>query len=88
MIGTNKKDSQDTVDNMLADLEAGKIPEPRRRRPAIERCWRSAARARQLRTAGRRSTRPEVAGEPLGRPRVKFCDVEEMVEASAADRSG
>ena len=37
VIGTNKKDALDTVNALLADLEAGRIPEPRDPRPEASR---------------------------------------------------
>jgi ferredoxin--NADP+ reductase len=85
VIGTNKKDAQETVDNLLADLGADAVPDPplASDREAIEellseRCpdhvtfegWQLIDQAEQER------------GRPLGRPRVKFCRVDEMVEAS------
>jgi ferredoxin--NADP+ reductase len=95
VIGTNKKDAADTVNSILEDLAAGRIPEltADRRTPAGEAedvapievllderggdhvtymGWQAIDRAEQA------------AGEPHGRPRVKFCHVHEMVEASSA----
>ena len=91
VIGTNKRDAQDTVDSVFADLEAGRIPD---RRPAASAAedvppiedllaerggdhitylgWQAIDRAETA------------AGQPRGRPRVKFCSVEEMVEAARA----
>jgi ferredoxin--NADP+ reductase len=87
VIGTNKKDGQETIDNLFADLEAGRIPEPplasdrgatesllAERKPdhvTFER-WQAIDAAEVER------------GKPLGRPRVKFCTFEELVEASKA----
>jgi ferredoxin/flavodoxin---NADP+ reductase len=85
VIGTNKKDGQETVDNLFADLEAGVIPEPplagdreateallTERRPdhVTFEGWEAIDAAEVER------------GRPHGRPRVKFVRVEEMVEAS------
>ena len=87
MIGTNKKDSQETVNGLLADLAEGKLPEPElagdataietllaERKPdhVTYEGWQAIDAAEQA------------AGEPQGRPRVKFCRVEEMVEAAPA----
>jgi ferredoxin/flavodoxin---NADP+ reductase len=89
VIGTNKKDAQETVGGLFEDLEAGRLPEPPRADPdAIEELlherqpdhvsfegWRAIDRAEQER------------GEPQGRPRVKFCRIDEMVEvASSVER--
>ncbi|OLE37856.1 MAG: NADP oxidoreductase, partial [Actinobacteria bacterium 13_1_20CM_3_68_9] len=86
VIGTNKKDAQETVSNLLADVEAGRVPTEAADPAAVEALlaerapehvtyagWEAIDRAEQER------------GKPLGRPRVKFCSVEEMVEAA---RSG
>jgi ferredoxin--NADP+ reductase len=96
VIGTNKKDAADTVASIFADLETGRIPEQtaQTRTPGAEgedvagvvpiaellderggdhvtyMGWQAIDRAEQ------------VAGEPHGRPRVKFCRVHEMVEAA------
>jgi ferredoxin--NADP+ reductase len=96
VIGTNKKDALDTVNSIFEDLEEGRIPEPsaQTRTPGAEgedvagvipiaellderggdhvtyMGWQAIDRAEQA------------AGEPHGRPRVKFCRVHEMVEAA------
>jgi ferredoxin--NADP+ reductase len=85
VIGTNKKDAQETVDNIFADLESDVIPQPELAtdRDAVielltERSpdhvtfegWELIDRAEQE------------AGKPHGRPRVKFCRVDEMVEVA------
>jgi ferredoxin--NADP+ reductase len=84
VIGTNKKDAQETVDNIFADLEAGRIGSPSDPDAGSvleligERCpdcvtfsgWQAIDEAEQE------------AGRPHGRPRVKFCRVAEMVEVA------
>ena len=93
VIGTNKKDAQETVDAIFEDLEAGKIPEPsadpgtpgseaeevagidvllaERQPDAVSfQGWQAIDEAEKS------------AGEPQGRPRVKFCSIAEMVEAA------
>jgi ferredoxin--NADP+ reductase len=95
VIGTNKKDAQETVDAIFEDLESGRLPEPsgdpgtpgreaedvpgidvlvaERQPDAVSyRGWRAIDEAEQER------------GRPHGRPRIKFCSIEEMVEASRA----
>jgi len=86
VIGTNKRDAQETVDNLIADLHEGRVPEPSggadpgeieallaERQPAMVSYagW-------ELIDAAERA-----AGEPQGRPRVKFTRVAEMLEAAA-----
>ncbi|HEX6117525.1 MAG TPA: FAD-dependent oxidoreductase [Solirubrobacterales bacterium] len=85
VIGTNKKDAQETVDAIFEDLEAGRVPE---REPA-DRSIEELLSERQpdaVTFAGWQAIdeAEKSAGEPQGRPRVKFCSVAEMVEASRA----
>jgi len=86
VIGTNKKDAQETVANLLSDLHAGRML-PEAADPGaveswlVERVpdhvtysgWEAIDRAEQDR------------GKPLGRPRVKFVRTDEMLQAA---RSG
>jgi ferredoxin--NADP+ reductase len=86
VIGTNKKDAQETVDHLLADLEAGRLPADAADAAAIDG-W-LAERAPEHVTYGGWTAidRAECErGRPLGRPRVKFCRVDEMLEVA---RSG
>jgi ferredoxin--NADP+ reductase len=109
VIGTNKKDAQDTVDSLLADLEEGKIPEPGadRRTPGSEAEDVAPIGSEDVAPIDSEDVAPievllgergadhvtyvgwqsidaaEVAaGEPHGRPRVKFCRIEEMLDAA------
>jgi ferredoxin/flavodoxin---NADP+ reductase len=85
VIGTNKKDAQETVDNLIADASAGELPTPGQASDAdsiiqllSERTpdhvtfvgWQAIDVAEQER------------GKPLGRPRVKFVRVDEMLDAA------
>ena len=84
VIGTNKKDAQETVDHLVEDAAAERLPATGgRARTAIaellsERAphhvtfegWQGIDAAEQER------------GRPLGRPRVKFIRVDEMLEAA------
>ena len=86
VIGTNKKDSQETVESLFEDMEAGRLGEPsdpdpasiesllRERRPELVTFegWQAIDAAEQER------------GKPQGRPRVKFCSIDEMVEAASS----
>ena len=83
VIGTNKKDALETVQHLLADVEAGTLLDPADPEPgAVEELlaergvrfvsfedWQAIDEAE----VGR--------GEPHGRPRVKFVRVEEMLDA-------
>jgi ferredoxin--NADP+ reductase len=86
VIGTNKKDAQETVNLLLEDADDERLPEPERGTPeAIEELlrerqpdfvsyegWQAIDAAEQDR------------GKPQGRPRVKFTRIDEMLEAARA----
>jgi ferredoxin/flavodoxin---NADP+ reductase len=100
VIGTNKKDAQETVDAMLADLAAltssnGDRPSPEQGSLHLPANPDAAAVEALL-----RSRQPElvtysgweaidaherVLGEPVGRPRVKLTSIEELLRVAAAD---
>ena len=87
VIGTNKKDGQETVDTLFQDLEAGVIPDAPMAgdREATEALLNERKPDHVTFEGWQAIDAAEVAkGEPLGRPRVKFVDVDEMVEASKA----
>jgi ferredoxin--NADP+ reductase len=86
VIGTNKKDAQETVDRVLEDVEAGRVlaPDPTAedlealltaRHPGVVTYdgWKRIDEHEQQR------------GRPAGRPRVKLTRLGEMVEIAAAD---
>jgi ferredoxin--NADP+ reductase len=83
IIGTNKPDSVETVESLLADVKAGQLLAPQHpHRDALE----SLLKGRGIRVVTyadwQRLDRLEVArGEALGRPRLKFCTIEEMLAA-------
>jgi ferredoxin/flavodoxin---NADP+ reductase len=85
VIGTNKKDAQETVDNLIADAKAGRIPTPelatdpaaivellaeRQPEAVTYQGWEAIDAAERER------------GTPLGRPRVKFIRIPDMLEAA------
>jgi ferredoxin/flavodoxin---NADP+ reductase len=87
VIGTNKKDAQETVDNLFADLEAGKLPEAELAgdRGSIEALLSERKPDHVTFEGWQAIDAAEVeAGKPHGRPRVKLCRVDELVEASKA----
>jgi ferredoxin--NADP+ reductase len=86
VIGTNKKDAQDTVDSIFADLEAGELPEPALAADAgsTEALLAERKPDHVTFTGWEAIDAAEVArGEPQGRPRVKFCRTDEMLDAAA-----
>ena len=86
MIGTNKKDAQETVDNLLADLEAGRLGGDAADSAAVE-SWLAERAPEHVTYTGWEAidSAEQERGKPLGRPRVKFVRIEEMLEAA---RSG
>jgi ferredoxin--NADP+ reductase len=87
VIGTNKKDAQDTVSALLEDLAEGRVPEPAgdSSPEAVESLLGERAPNHVTFDGWREIDHAEVArGEPLGRPRVKFTTIEEMLEAARA----
>ena len=88
VIGTNKKDAQETVDAIFADLpRAERLPAARPEAPDAE-AVETLLRERQpelVSYAGWEAIdRHERAlGEPAGRPRVKVTSIEEMLRIAA-----
>lgn len=84
IIGTNKKDSQDTVDALLEDLAAGKLPQPAVDDPdAIlsvlgDRCPDRITYAHWEAI----DAHEQGLGEPHGRPRVKLVRREQLLDAA------
>jgi ferredoxin/flavodoxin---NADP+ reductase len=84
IIGTNKRDAQETVAALLEDLDAGRLNAPTapdrdslealliERQPDLVSYagWQAVDRAERE------------AGEPHGRPRVKLCSFDELLEAA------
>ena len=86
VIGTNKKDAQETVDNLLADVEAGRLDSEAADPAAVESWLAERAPEHVVYSGWEAIDRAErERGKPLGRPRVKFVRVDEMLEAA---RSG
>ena len=85
IIGTNKKCANDTIAQLVADLEAGKLPTPPKHDDDIAPLVAERA-PRHVDYAGwKRIDEHEVAlGEPQGRPRVKLVDVDEMLRVAHA----
>jgi ferredoxin/flavodoxin---NADP+ reductase len=84
IIGTNKRDAQETVGSVLEDLDAGRLGTPtdpdrdsmeallaERQPDAVSYAgWQAVDRIERE------------AGEPHGRPRIKLCSFEELLEAA------
>jgi ferredoxin--NADP+ reductase len=88
VIGTNKKDAHETVDSLLADLDAGSLLAPADPAPESVDVLLAERRPDHVTHAGWEAIdRAErAAGEPHERPRVKLCSFEELL-AAAFDRA-
>ncbi len=87
VIGTNKKDATETVQLLLEDAAAGRLPRTSERRdlaqvlaerggdPVLYADWEEINRIEKA------------AGEPRGRPRVKLCSWEALLAAARPDPS-
>src|SRR5947209_3542922 len=92
VIGTNKKDAQETVDALLADLEATRAGAERLLSPerpqaeALEELLRERKPDLVTYEGWAEIDRHErSAGEPAGRPRVKLTRIEEMLRVAAGE---
>ncbi len=84
IIGTNKRDAQETVDALLEDLDAGRLPEPADPgRNALEALVAERAPDAVSYAGWEAIDRAErAAGEPHGRPRVKLCSFDELLDVA------
>ena len=81
VIGTNKKDAADTVAKIVEDARAGALGEPQLDEPD----WITQRVASAVHWDGWRAIdeRERSAGEPAGRPRVKFVRMPELLAAAS-----
>jgi ferredoxin--NADP+ reductase len=88
VIGTNKKDAQETVDAILEDLAAGRLLEPPAPDPEELLATLRARQPELVTYAGwSEIDRHERArGEPAGRPRVKLTRLEELLRVAAGEQ--
>jgi ferredoxin/flavodoxin---NADP+ reductase len=89
IIGTNKRDAQETVDELLEDLDAGRLNEPADpTRESLEELLAERAPDHVTYEGWEAIDAVEkAAGEPHGRPRVKLTTTDELLGA-AKDRVG
>jgi ferredoxin--NADP+ reductase len=89
IIGTNKRDAQETVNALLEDLDAGRLSDPADpSRDSLEDLLDERKPDHVTYTGWEAIDRAEkAAGEPQGRPRVKLTTTEELLEA-ARERVG
>jgi len=84
IIGTNKRDAQETVNSILEDLDADRLPAPADPERDSMEALLAERQPDAVSYAGWQAVdRVEhEAGEPHGRPRVKLCSFEELLEAA------
>jgi ferredoxin--NADP+ reductase len=84
IIGTNKRDAQETVTNLLEDVAAGRVLTPSDPdRESLEELLDERAPDHVTYAGWEAIDRAEKAiGEPQGRPRVKLTTTEELLEAA------
>jgi len=89
VIGTNKRDAQETVQHLLEDVVEGRLPEPADPNPAAVEALVSERNPDLITYSGWEAidAAEKAAGEPLGRPRVKLTRISEMLEAARQPRS-
>jgi ferredoxin/flavodoxin---NADP+ reductase len=88
VIGTNKKDAQETVDGLVEDAKAGRVPSPPlagERSAIVELLAERAPDAVSYEGWEAIDLAEQERGKPLGRPRVKFVRIDEMLDAARAN---
>jgi ferredoxin--NADP+ reductase len=88
VIGTNKKDAQETVDGLVEDAKAGRVPCPPlagERSAIVELLAERAPDAVSYEGWEAIDLAEQERGKPLGRPRVKFVRIDEMLDAARAN---
>jgi ferredoxin--NADP+ reductase len=85
VIGTNKKDATETVALLLEDLREGQLPRKHKTAEDVDALL-DAHGVRRVVYSGWSAIdqRERSAGEKLGRPRVKLCTWDELLEAAEA----
>ncbi len=89
VIGTNKKDAQETVDAILADLAASALPAPTNPEQLLIEELLQARRPDLVTYEGwsEIDRHERGLGEPHGRPRVKLTRIEEMLRVASEQSS-
>jgi ferredoxin/flavodoxin---NADP+ reductase len=84
VIGTNKRDAQETVEHLVEDAREDRLPQPERpaRAAVVELVAERVPDFVEYSGWEAIDAAEQAAGEPHGRPRVKFTRVAEMLEAA------
>jgi ferredoxin--NADP+ reductase len=86
VIGTNKKDAHETVDLLLEDRAAGRLPAPQVDDDITAFVAEHAPDYVDYTGWKRIDAHEQALGEPQGRPRVKLTDIAEMLEVAGRER--
>ena len=83
IIGTNKPDAQESVDQLLADLAAGKLIDPATPSPEAITALLEGRKVEYVTFADwlKLDMMEQQRGAALGRPRLKFTRIEDMLKA-------
>ena len=86
VIGTNKRDAQETVDKLVEDLHEGRVPEPADPDPQAVEQLIAERKPDFVSYEGWEliDAVEKAAGEPQGRPRVKLTRLDEMLDVAGA----
>jgi ferredoxin/flavodoxin---NADP+ reductase len=89
VIGTNKKDGQESAQHLLEDARAGRLLKPSSPGAGAIEALVAERRPEYVSYSGWQAIdRAEcAAGEPQGRPRVKLCTREELVSAARSEEA-
>jgi len=84
VIGTNKRDAQETVDAVFEDVDNGRLHEPAQPDRDATEAWLAERKPDLVAYAGWEAidAAEKARGEPQGRPRVKLCSFEELLAAA------
>ena len=83
VIGTNKKDAAETVELLLEDARDGRLPERGAAAPGVDALLAERGIAAVAYEGWEAiDTAERARGEPSGRPRIKLCSWDELLEAA------
>jgi ferredoxin--NADP+ reductase len=88
VIGTNKRDAQETVEHLLEDFAEGRLPDPPEPEAASVTAVIAERNPDHVTYTGWQAidAAERAAGESLGRPRVKLTRIADMHEAARSSR--
>jgi ferredoxin/flavodoxin---NADP+ reductase len=90
VIGTNKRDAQETVEFLIEDLHERRLLEPSDPGRESPEALLADRKPDHVTYVGWEAidAAEKAAGEPQGRPRVKLCSVDELLAAAKAEPAG